>query len=272
MRRSLPILLLFALLALVASGCGSGGALALDPVASAATKTQQAGSYAFDFDLGMQVAGKQLSFTGSGKIDDAANTMQMTMDFGNLLPASAGQKDTSADLLLVNGVAYMKLPFLAAKLPAGKSWMRVDVSALATSGGLGSFDQADPQQYVQELLASSKTQKVGTDTIDGQQVTHYTTTVDPSSKLSGIPADQQAKVRKALAKLGMQSVPLDVWVDDQGLLRRMTMSLDLGKAMQGGAMTLTMNLHDFGTAVDVTAPPADQVFDATSLVQHATGP
>jgi hypothetical protein len=121
---------------------------------------------------------------------------------------------------------------------------------------------------LQQLLASSKTQKVGTDTIDGEQMTHYTTSVDPSSKLDGLPAAERAQVRKALSRLGMQSVPIDVWVDGQGLLRRMRMSLGFGQALQGASMTMTLDLHDFGTTVDVTAPPADEVFDATSLVQR----
>jgi hypothetical protein len=34
-------------------------------------------------------------------------------------------------------------------------------------------------------------------------------------------------------------------------------------------MSMTMNFHDFGTPVDVAAPPADQTFDATSLVPSA---
>ena len=272
-RRSLPILLVAAVVAFLAAGCGSGGALALDPVASAATKTQQAGTYAFDLTLNMHAAGKQLSLTGSGKADDAANTMQMTMNLQNLLPSSLAQTGATADLVLANDVMYMRIPFLAGRLPAGKTWLKLDLSSLAkASGGLGSLGQTDPQQYLQQLLASSQTQKVGTDTIQGEQMTHYTTTVDPASKLDGVPAGERAKVKQALARLGMRSVPVDVWVDSQGLLRQMTVSLDFGKTLQGASMTMTLDLHDFGTPVQITAPPADQVFDATSLVQHPTKP
>jgi LppX/LprAFG-like lipoprotein len=272
-RRSLPIFLVAAVLAFLAAGCGGGGALALDPVASAATKTQQAGTYAFDLALRMQVAGKQLSLTGSGRADDTANTMQLTMDLQSLLPSSLTGNGTTADLVLANDVMYMRIPFLAGRLPAGKTWLKLDLSSLAhAGGGLGSLGQTDPQQYLQQLLASSKTQKVGTDTIQGEQMTHYTTTVDPASKLDAVPPSERAKVRQALTRLGMHAVPVDVWVDSQGLLRRLTVSLDFGKALQGASMTMTLDLHDFGTPVDIKAPSADQVFDATSLVQHTARP
>src|SRR5579884_193431 len=268
-RRSLPIFLAAAVVAFLAAGCGSGGALSLDPVASAATKTEQAGTYAFDLTLNMQVAGKPLSLTGSGTADDRANTMRMTMNLQSLLPSLFAQNGSTADLVLANDVMYVRITFLSGKLPSGKTWMKLELSSLAqASGGIGSLGQTDPQQYLQQLLASSTTQKVGTDTIQGEQMTHYTTTVDPAAKLGSVPAAQRAEVRQALTRLGMRSLPVDVWVDSRGLLRRLTVSVDVGKAPQGASMTMTLDFRDFGTPVDITAPPADQVFDATSLVPH----
>lgn len=267
MRRFLLAMLVLPVLAFVAAGCGSGGALALDPVASAATKTQQAGTYAFDFTASMHVLGKPLAFSGSGQVDAANGALDMTMDLGSLLPASLTQgAAATAEVRLVDKVAYVNLPFLASRLPSGKSWLKLDLGALAGTAGLGSVDQADPQQYLQQLLASKNTQKVGTDTIGGEQMTHYRTTIDPSARLGDLPANVRAQARKALQQLGTKGIPADVWVDSNGLLRRESVSLAFGKALQGATMSMTMNLHDFGTAVTVSAPPADEVFDATSLL------
>jgi hypothetical protein len=268
--RRLAFLLVLPVLAFVAAGCGSGGALALDPVASAATKAQQAGTYAFDFTASVHVLGKPLSFAGSGQVDGPNGALDMQMDFGNLLPASVTQgAPATAEVRLVDKVAYVNLPFLASKLPSGKSWLKLDLTTLAGNAGLGSVSQSDPQQYLQQLLASKNTQKVGTDTIAGEQMTHYRTTIDPASRLGDVPANVRAQVRKALKQLGTKGIPADVWVDSQGLLRRETVSVSFGQALQGATMSMTMNLHDFGTAVDVTAPPADETFDATSLVPSA---
>ena len=40
-----------------------------DPVASAATKTQQAGTYRFDFTASMDILGKQVSFAKNGNVN-----------------------------------------------------------------------------------------------------------------------------------------------------------------------------------------------------------
>jgi LppX_LprAFG lipoprotein len=264
--RRLAFLLVLPVLAFVAAGCGSGGALALDPVASAATKTQQAGTYAFDFTIGGRAAGTAFDLSGSGRVDGAAGAAEMTMDFGTLLPATlTGGAGTTAEVRLVDKVAYVNLPFLASKLPAGKSWLKLDLSSASSVG----VDQADPQQYLQQLLASKDTQQVGTDTIDGEQMTHYRTTLDPAAQLSSVPADMRARVRRALESLGTTHIPADVWVDARGLLRRETVTFAFGQAFAGAKATVTLNLHDFGTPVSVAAPPAADVFDATSLVPSA---
>lgn len=273
MRRLLPALLVLPLGALLAAGCGNGGdALSLDPVASAATKSQQAGTYKFDFTATMQILGQNVSFGGSGEADEANSALQMSMDFKGLLPSSMTQNGSTAQILLVDNVMYMQMPFLASRLPGGKQWMKMDLSTLSSvaGGGLGSFKEMDPQQYLQQLLASNNTQKVGTDTIQGEQMTHYKTTVDVS-KLDSVPAAQRPQVRKALQQIGMSTIPVDVWVDSQGLLRRESLDLTFGKALQNAHAQLTFDMHDFGSAVSITAPPADQVFDASSFLQQAAG-
>lgn len=272
MRRWLPLFLVLPVLAVVAAGCGSGGALSLDPVASAATKTQQAGTYKFDFTADMQILGQHVSFGGSGQADEANQALQMTLDFKGLLPASMTQDGTNADMVIVNQTMYMQMPFLAGKLPGGKQWLKLDLSTLDKSagGGFGSFKQVDPQQYLQQLLASSDTQKVGTDTVQGEQMTHYKTIVD-ISKLDSVPAAQRAKVRQALQQVGMDKIPVDVWVDDQGLLRRESLDLTFGKALQHATMSMTFDMHDFGTPVTIDAPPAGDTFDASGALQQGLG-
>lgn len=268
-RRLLPALLVLPVVAVLAAGCGSGGgALSLDPVASAATKTQQTGTYSFDYTASMQVLGQQFSFTGNGQSDTANGRMQMSMDFKGL-PAQLTQNGATAEFVLADKVMYLKMPFLSGMLPGGKQWMKVDLAAAAKQAGtsLGSFGQLDPQQWLQQLLASSDTQKLGTDTVQGEQMTHYRTTIDPDKAISNVPAAQRAAVRKAMKQIGVSTIPVDVWVDSKGLLRQESISLTLGQGLQNAAMKMTFDMHDFGQPVNVDVPPADQVFDAMSALK-----
>ena len=70
-----------------------------------------------------------------------------------------------------------------------------------------------------------------------------------------------------LEQLGSDSVPVVVFVDDDGLLRRMTM--DFAMKVEGEQMSMSMRIDyfDFGADVDVQAPPARDVTDATDLLQ-----
>jgi len=272
-RRLLLGLLIIPVVAALAAGCGSGGgALPLDPVASAATKTQQAGTYAFDYSASMEILGQQLSLSGNGQSDTANGRMQMTMDFSGL-PASVTQNGSTAEFVLADKVMYLKMPFVSAMLPGGKQWLKVDLAAAAKRAGtsLGSLGQVNPQQWLQQLLASNDTKKVGTETVQGESMTHYRTTVDPS-KLSNVPAAQRAAVRKAFKQIGMSSIPVDVWVDSNGLLRQEQVSLTLGQGLQSATLKMTYDMHDFGSAVNVQAPPADQVFDAGAALKNGLVP
>jgi hypothetical protein len=272
MRRALPALFLLPTLVFLASGCGSGGALSLDPVASAATKTQQAGTYRFDFNVDVTVLGQKLSFSGTGASDTANGAAEMTFDFSGL-PAALTKNGSTAEAVIVDKQMYMKLPFLANQLPSGKQWFKLDLEkALKATGAdpTSSFGQTDPQQWLQQLLASGNTETIGTETVDGEQMTHYRTQIDPTN-MGQVPANERASVKQALAQMGLSKIPVDVWVDSQGLLRRMSLSVQFGKAMGNGSMAMTMNLSQFGAPVSITAPPADQVFDATSLIPQSTG-
>jgi hypothetical protein len=260
--------------AVLAAGCGSGGGtLSLDPVASAATKTQQTGTYSFDYSASMQVLGQQFSFTGNGESDMANGRMQMTMDFTGL-PAQLTQNGSTAEFVLADKVMYLKMPFLSGMLPGGKQWMKVDLAAAAKQAGtsLGSFGQLDPQQWLQQLLASNDTKKLGSDTVQGEQMTHYRTTIDPDKAISKVPAAQRAAVRKAMKQIGMSTIPVDVWVDGKGLLRQESLSLTMGQGLQNATMKMTYDMHDFGQPVNVEVPPADQVFDALSALKGGLTP
>ncbi len=59
---------------------------------------------------------------------------------------------------------------------------------------------------------------------------------------------------------------IDAWVDDQGLVRRMAMDMRIDAGAQGEATVgMSIDLFDFGSAVEVALPPASDVVDATAL-------
>ena len=270
LRRPLLLLpLLAALVAAVVTGCGSGGALSLDPVAAAATKTANEQTFKVRYTMEMTVLGQKRAIGGTGAFDGSRDVAQTTVDLSQL-PIPGAADGGSATIVYDGRVMYMKMPLLTNVLPGSKAWVKVDLAAAAQSLGvdLGSFKAADPKQGLQQLLASSDTKKVGTDTIDGVETTHYQAVVDIANAAKLPPAQRRA-LRQYLK--GMHGrAPVDVWIDADGHVRRESTNFDYGTGLQHAQTSVTMNFSDFGAPVDVTVPAAGDVTDITSLVAKST--
>ena len=72
---------------------------------------------------------------------------------------------------------------------------------------------------------------------------------------------------------GLSTVPLEVWIDEDGLVRRLTQTWNQKLPDGAGRMEtkLTMDLYDFGPRVEVDPPPSNKVFDATALAGMKQG-
>ena len=210
--------------------------------------------------------------------------MQMTMDMGPLLsqlaPGQAGSADTSVELRLVDKVMYIKYPaVLAQGMGTEKPWLSMDLGAALGDLGLpqdslGQFEQTDPTQYLQYLAAvSSDVTEVGHDKLRDVDTTHYHATIDLTKALDRVPADVAQRLgidpdqlgksfEQLRTQAGSDELPMDVWVDANGRLRRMRM--EMGAA--SGGVHIDMEMYDYGVDVSVQAPPADEVTDLFSML------
>jgi hypothetical protein len=270
-RRALPLLVAAA--ALIVAGCG-GDTLAFDPAASAAT-TVNAKSAKVAFDTEVLGGGQTLHMTGDGTVDFQNQAASMTFDVGDLLrgsglPASANERWT----IVTQGlVLYMNAPALAQQLPGGKQWLRLDVEAVAKSRNvdLGQFrqlTQSDPTQMLAYLRAASgKIKKVGEEPIRGVDTTHYSAEVDLDRVADQAPANLRKSFRASIQSLerglGTHKIPVDVWVDADGLVRRLEEHLPVAG---NGKIDFAVDFYDFGTPVSITPPPAAQTLDLGTVL------
>jgi len=252
-------------LVLVAAGCGSGGSLALDPVASAADRTLDKGTGHFDLQttFTLPLLGRA-AVSGEGSFDNAKQAMDVTM---NVRGVGTGMP-TAVELRLLQPAMYVRLEGLPAggQLPNGKSWVKVDLErALKKLGvdfanlGIGQ----SPTEALAQLRGSANTQKVGTETIDGVRTTHYRGTVDVQDALGRATAKERKALRRLLDEAKAHGVDAtstthDVWVGDDGLVRRLTEQV-------GSVGHVTMTFSDYGAPVQIEAPPADETTDLSDL-------
>ncbi len=285
MRRKLWLAAALLALAVGLAGCGGGGGgtLSFDPKASAA-RTQDAGSAKVAFDTSAVFGGQSLDFDGTGVVDFQRQRAQMTFDVGDLAAAfGQGASGGGGQMRVVSTglVVYMSAPFLRQVLPQGKTWMKLDLEALSRARGinLGSFrqlSQNDPSQILSFLRGTSgEVKKVGGVRVRGVDTTHYRARVDLDRVASQAPESARPAIRESIRSLKQSlrsdKIPVDVWIDAKGLVRRMKERLEVTQNGMTGRIAFTMDLFAFGTPVQVEVPPPADVVDVAQFLQAQQG-
>ena len=106
------------------------------------------------------------------------------------------------------------------------------------------------------LRSVGSVQTVGTETVDGVSTTHYKATIDLAKAAGTVGGPAQDAVQHLIDQGGPSSIPVDVWIGDDGLVRKLTVDETVSNGGQTGTAHLTLDLSDYGTAVNVTAPPS----------------
>jgi hypothetical protein len=211
--------------------------------------------------------------TGSGLFGDGKGEMDLDMsDLLNQAGVAAGTDATIKAIYLIEDgdpVMYVKLGFLSAFMPGGKTWVRVDLAKAGKAAGidfnqlLGGGNQS-PSDSLALLRSSGEFSEVGKETFDGVETTHYHGTIDLQKAVAAKGAAADALQR--LIDLGAPAqYPADVWIDQAGLVRQYKTNYDMSTGGKAMSVSMTTGMSDYGTPVEVSAPPADQVFDATDL-------
>ncbi len=299
--RRLTLILVSALAALALAACGggsgdsggdaalvtTGGDVADSILAAAATNATDAGSSKVAFTITTQVPQQEgpITLTGEGAFDYAGKKGQLTYDFGDLL-GSLGQSGSNepVEIILDGNVFYMKFGLLSGLIPGGKPWIKFDLASIASDQGidlsqLGSVNQGDPSQTLEYLRASGSVEEVGTEEIRGVETTHYKGVIDLDQVAELAPEATREQIRQSVEQLkeqaGVSELPVEVWVDGDGLPAKVQYSF-AGSIVAPGtegaedvSTIFSMDLYDWGTDVTVEPPPASEVTDISELTQLA---
>jgi hypothetical protein len=256
------------LAAAVLAGCGSSKPTA-GQVIRAAETTAQAPGY--------KISGSGL--ITSSRTGTVAMTLAGSFDRANKTGAFLTAVEVDGRRIAIPEVVseltvYMSASALpgGSSITGGKSWVKIDMSKAQSAVGTGSIPTStDPTQFVDYLRAvSSKTTQLGTASIMGVQTTHYKATIDLDRYPNLVAPARRAAVASSIKQLelllGSHSLPLDVWIDNHSLVRRLGLSLSECAANVHTSFKMTMNLYDYGPQLQVKIPPASSVYDLTPLL------
>ena len=264
MRRLLVLVPLVALALLAAAVLGlRGGGVEGDAVAAAAAKTGEAGSSRVAFQLTGNVLGQEVRLRGQGAFDYEAGRGRFELDASSLAGGAA------VEVRALDSTLYVRMPeALSLFVPSVKPWLAVQGDTSLDAFGLGELQQSPGELLTLLRASSTRVTKTGTAVVRGVETTRYTAQLELTKALEanaasfGLTAAEREQLERAAEQLRRQAkgttVPVGVFVDGDGLVRRLT--------LESNGERVTVDFWDFGAKVDVQAPPAADVADATQLL------
>ncbi|MEU1480834.1 hypothetical protein [Streptomyces sp. NPDC005760] len=246
-----------------ATGCSARGAAlddgrAADPVGTlrrAADTLVDAGSSKARTSMEMATGGTRVTIRGEGVYDYRGRRGRLKV----MLPQDPAGTSEHRPIteLLAPGALFMKNR--GAGVPADK-WVRVDTTALS-DGNLVTGGATDPLAAAEVLRGTRTATYVGATELAGTEVRHYRGTADLAAAAKGAGANRS--VLAAAAKgFATAAVPFDVYLDDQGRIRKIRHRFSFVNGQRPGtvAVASTTLLFDFGTAADVRLPAARDIY------------
>ncbi|MEU9116477.1 hypothetical protein AB0D04_33200 [Streptomyces sp. NPDC048483] len=184
------------------------------------------------------------------------------------MKASGGAQEGEFSVRLIGGTVYVGGGERAAAALQGKHWLKLPMKGKGAGGpgGFGGMRQQadqDPTAQASLLTQSGDVKKVGKETVDGVQTTHYAGTVSVEKLLKrpgakGVPAaKRRERAVERFRQLGVKALKLDLWVGPDDRTVKLRERAQTGQ----GPLDLSIHFFDINKPVTVQAPPASDTVD-----------
>lgn len=225
-------------------------------VAAAAGRTVTSGNAGLSLSVPVVQEGQVTHVRGEGVIDFTADKLSLTVPNAD-----------EAEERRFGRTLYMLLPEKAGPALGGKKWVSVDLDGPPSkSPDPFNLQVSDPRQILSVGTAVSNVRLVGHEPVRGAPTVHFAGKVDPEKLDSaGLEPSFTTAFRTATRD---GETPTDIWLDDSGQVRRMTLSIPPSSASEpsGADLLTTVELFDFGAAdVSFPEPPPSEVADLSAL-------
>jgi hypothetical protein len=212
----------------------------------------------------------------TGEFDFTTKLIRLDMDLTKLL----GDKmpaDMPADALKLTIIgsglhAYERIPALDSEPKFAGKWVSLDMGAMLKSAGgvdvsrmgAGAFDPSATLDQIR--AAADTTETVGPDLVRGVKTTHYWSIMSLEKMYrSNDAVVDEAAFQRLLSQLSSPTTTADVWIDNDGLIRRVTYEIPL----KAKASTINIEFFDFGVKTDIAVPSPEDTVDFAELTAKA---
>ncbi|MFI7402616.1 DUF1396 domain-containing protein [Streptomyces sp. NPDC049541] len=218
---------------------------------------------------------------GEGRVTAEAAMSMKPLAMSMKMTAPDQATEGPVEIRLVGKAMYIGGNASMAKEMDGKSWIKLDMSALGGGKGLNA-DQLGAGQANQNpaanstfLTGSKNVKKVGTETVEGVKTTHYEGKVtvaelkaslkEKDKTVNTTVREQREKSLDQFEKMGVDAFTMDMWIDGDDHTKQFRMRGEADK----GPLDLTFTFLDINKPVQVTAPPAKDTADLAAMMKGA---
>ncbi|MER5404250.1 hypothetical protein [Streptomyces sp. NPDC002769] len=232
------------------------GAVSAEVLHRAAATLERAGSARARTSMEMATGGTRVTIRGEGVYDFKKQSGQLTVELPQD-PAGAEEHRPITELL-APGALFMKNR--GAGVPADK-WVRVDTATLS-DGNLVTGGATDPFAAAELLRGVRTATYAGRTEVAGVPVAHYRGTADLDLAARSASKGNREALRAAAKGFATAEVPFDVYLDDEGRIRKLRCRFSFVNGQHRGtvAVASTTLLYDFGVPAPVRLPESGDIF------------
>jgi hypothetical protein len=213
----------------------------------------------------------------TGEFDFTTQLIRVDVDLTDLL-ANQMPADMPADALKLTIIgsglhAYERFPALDSEPKFAGKWVSFDIGAVLKSAagvdlskmpGSASFDPSATLDQIR--AAADTTESVGPDLVRGVRTTHYRSTMSLEKMYrSNDAVADEVGFQRLLSQFSSPTTTADVWIDNDGLIRRITYEIPL----KAKASTINLEFFDFGVKTDIAIPAPEDTVDFAELTAKA---
>jgi hypothetical protein len=250
-------------------------------------------SYAFDMDVTFtglsEVEGvpegtpDEANVTVTGATDLAASKTTIDLDISEimaLLPGASGTAEATTIKAVIDGNdAYVNVGALGTPYGiSADSWMKTSLDQLnATVGGVSgssSPSATNPASFTDLFRGVDADEDIsveGEEEVRGEPVTHLIANANVAAAIAAAPEEQRANVQQQFGSLGVDEVPLHIWLGEDGVARRIEIIAEGGQlaTLQGVGMTVIIEPYDLGEPVTVEVPAPESIVEPPAAAPPA---
>ncbi len=250
------------------AGASSSGS---KPVTLAVAATnRQAGALAFAMTGTVTTSGRPVPLSSRGVFDRRSQRGAFTTK------TKLGSQAFTVQQIADKQQLYLRSPVFAGKLPGGKSWLKIDVAKASRVPGLNldalgvSGPSQDPAQGLDYLQGAGVAKRLGAAKVNGVATTHYRVQVDLKRAAKRSTKEAKRSIGRLISSLGgSTTLPVDVWIDGDHLIRRQHVNYDATVAGAQSAFDITTDYTAYDAKLDAQPPAAGDTFDGMASLKAA---